>query len=166
MNEQSHQHAELHGPLAIEKLAAVGATGDRAIGGQGEELQHHLAPGVEARLAKIMRGFNDSFTTVIAAQLWQLEAVSKLAESDLEKRVAATLCKSLIGFFQFTSSVAVLAIKLEQGSLEVEERIVRLEEFAVHLGDLTGHLIPVPKAHRTRADILGEPQGIDGGTNQ
>lgn len=150
----------------VKVISAMGAHGDRPIGGVEVELQDHLAPGVEARLTQVMHRLVCNWFDGGLSCATDFQAIRELASADLEQRISTALVKSILEVSQFITCVGILAVHLEQGRLVSEERILSLEQFAIHLRQLTRQLVEVTQLDSGRTDVLGQAQGIDGGTDQ
>lgn len=153
-------------PLSVEIISAMGAHGTRPIGSAGVEVQDHLPASVKTRLTQVMQRLVCTWYNGGQLCITDFQAIRELANTDLEKRVSAALVHSLLHISQFITCVGILAVKIEKGGVVSEERVLNFEQFAVHLRELTRHLIPVAQLDSGSADVLCEAQGTNGGPNK
>ena len=136
-------------------VLTMGAVGSRPICSIEKQPHDHFSPGIETRLAKVVNRIYDDWFAINNTAWVELEAINELAATDFEQRITSALIQNLTGLSQLVLRQAHLLLYLGEPGLMVEERILSLEQLAIHLSDLYRQQIPVSQLKGSLSNVLG-----------
>ena len=166
--DSSHAAAAARAPAGQECGAdMVLAHGALQGGAEGAaKLQDHLTPVVEAWLADVVQTLRGSWISGPAQHWGSIHAIGPLAVSRLDQRVSTALRQSFLGFSQLLCSFEQLLLESQQLGVVSEQRLLGIEQKAVHLGHFGADQTVVAGGKCGGADVLGCLDGRHGGGNE
>lgn len=128
--------ASVYGPVAGMAMQFDAAEPDLS-------LQNSLDALVEAKLAYVVYRLRQDWIAHMAGFWGDIQPICKVANRELDKRVATALSEGFFHFSQLLCGFEVLLLKNKELGLVSEQSVLGLEQLVVHLRDNRRDLVEI-----------------------